>query len=90
MGQVVSGVGADQVGLGEQVVGRVVAGRPVADQVDVGAGVEAADQEGAGHAEQVGLTALDDARDDRQEVWPGACAGHTVGFGGDVGQDRAG
>jgi hypothetical protein len=35
LGQVGSGVGTDQVGLGEQVAGRVVAGRPVADQVDL-------------------------------------------------------
>ncbi|MGW2563361.1 hypothetical protein ACWCXB_29860 [Streptomyces sp. NPDC001514] len=60
-GQVASVVQPDQVGVVEEVLGCLIAGGAVADKVDVGAVVEAADEEAAGDAEQVSVAVVDDA-----------------------------
>lgn len=67
-GQRVALVRADEVAIGEEFTGGFVAAGLVADEVDVGARVEAADEERAGHAEQVRGAEVDDAVDDGLQV----------------------
>ncbi|MGH3868859.1 MAG: hypothetical protein ACRDQ4_22620 [Pseudonocardiaceae bacterium] len=65
---VIAGVGPDQIRAGEQFAGGLISGLAVTDEVDVGALGETAGQKRSGDAEQVGITGLNDALDDRQQV----------------------
>ncbi|MFE6497583.1 helicase associated domain-containing protein [Streptomyces sp. NPDC057747] len=72
-GEGLSLVGADEGAFGEQCLRRLVAAQPVADQVDVGAGVAGADQEGPGHADDVRGVGRDDPVDDGEQVLADCC-----------------